>query len=96
MNYTVRVDDNYHYMDADARYTLGDFSTWEDALKAAQGIVDDYLASAYTPGMTAEELYQSYTSFGDDPFIIGPGDEKFSAWDYAKTRCGMMCGQTPQ
>ena len=31
--------------------------------------------------MTAEEVYEAYISFGDDPFIKGV---KFSAWDYAK------------
>ncbi len=91
MTYTVRVDDNYHYMDKDARYTHGEFATWESAVQAAQEIVDDYLSSAYTPGMSADALYQSYTSFGDDPFIVGPGDLKFSAWDYAKARCGVLC-----
>jgi hypothetical protein len=91
MTYTIHVDDNYHYMDADARYTLGEFPTWEDAVKAARHIVDEYLSSAYKPGMSAEDLYRSYTSFGEDPFIIGPGDEKFSAWEYAKTRCSAMC-----
>ncbi len=32
-----------------------------------------------------------YTSFGEDPFIIGPGDYRFSAWDYAKERCSILC-----
>jgi hypothetical protein len=45
MPYTVRDDDNYHY-------THGEFPTWQDALNAAQHIVDGFLASAHTPGMT--------------------------------------------
>ena len=40
--------------------------------------------------MTATELYDSYTSFGSDPFVVAlsPADERidFSAWDYAKER----------
>jgi hypothetical protein len=91
MTYSVRVDDNYHYMDSTERYTHGTFETWEEALTAARGIVDGYLASAYTPGMSAEKLYQSYTNFGDDPFIIGPGNAHFSAWDYARARCAVLC-----
>jgi len=91
MTYTVRVDDNYHYMDADKRYTHGEYETLEDAIKAAKEIVDDFLSSAYTPGMSAEKLYQGYTSFGDDPFIIGPEEKQFSAWEYAKARCEVLC-----
>jgi hypothetical protein len=91
MTYTVRVDDNFHYMDTNYRYTLGEFEILEDALKAAKEVVDCFLASAYTPTMSAEELYQIYTSFGSDPFIVGPGDDKFSAWEYAKARCGVLC-----
>jgi hypothetical protein len=91
MTYTVRVDDNYHYMDADARYPHGEFECLADALLAAQAIVDDYLSSAYAPGMSADPLYQSYTCFGADPFILGPGDEQFSAWTYAKARCAVIC-----
>ncbi len=91
MTYTVRVDDNFHYMDTNYRYTLGEFEILEDALKAAKEIVDGFLASAHTPTMSAEELYQVYTCFGGDPFIVGPVDEKFSAWEYAKVRCRVLC-----
>jgi hypothetical protein len=91
MTYTIRVDDNYDYMDKDARYTHGEYQTLEAAIKEAKEIVDSYLSSAYTPGMSAEDLYQSYTSFGDDPFIVGPEDSKFSAWDYAKAQCEVLC-----
>jgi hypothetical protein len=44
--------------------------------------------------MTAEELYNLYTSFGDDPFVIVPPGEPartFSAWDYRKLRPSEMC-----
>ncbi len=91
MTYTVRVDDNYHYMHKDARYTHGEYGTLDEAVKEAKAIVDTFLTSAHTQGMTAEDLYRSYTSFGEDPFIIGPGDYRFSAWDYAKERCSVMC-----
>jgi hypothetical protein len=92
LTYTVRVEDNYHYMDKEYRYTHGEYATLADALKAAKEIVDGYLSSAYTAGMSAEGLYQSYTSFGDDPFIVGPEDSDFSAWNYAKARCEAICG----
>jgi hypothetical protein len=95
MTYSVRVDDNYHYMDPSERYTHGTFDTLEEALKAARQIVDSYLASAYAPGMAADKLYHSYTTFGDDPFIIGPGKAHFSAWDYARARCAILCAVQP-
>ncbi len=83
--YIVKVDDNFHYMDESQRYTLGEFDSYDEAVAKCQTIVDDYLASALKPGMTAEELYSSYTSFGEDPFIMGD-NAKYSSWKYAKQR----------
>ena len=93
MKYTIHVDDNFHYMDEDERYTLGEFDTAEAAIAAARDIVDQYLQSAYKPGISARELYDSYVTFGEDPWIsTDDGDCKFSAWDYAKQRAVQMCG----
>jgi hypothetical protein len=93
--YTVLVDDNFHYMNEAERYELGEFETWDTALAAAQQIVDRFLASAVRPGMTAEELYDHYRGFGEDPFIVPATatDERraFSAWSYAKDRCMQLC-----
>jgi hypothetical protein len=87
-HYKVMVDDNFHYMDEDERYQHGVFSTAEEAIAACKRIVDDDLEQAIKPGMTAAELYESYTHFGSDPFVVplNPAEEcvKFSAWDYAK------------
>jgi hypothetical protein len=97
MPFRVLVDDNFHFMDESERYELGAFATLEEALTASCGIVDEFLLSAYKPGMTAQQLYFSYTSFGEDPFIIPDASEEtaveFSAWDYAKRRCEVMCAQ---
>lgn len=95
MTFTVEVDSNYYYQDAEERYTHGRFETFEEAEAAAKRIVDSYLASAYKPGMTASELYASYTGFGDDPFIYSAGETpKFSAWDYASRRSDELCAET--
>lgn len=91
MNYTVHVDDNFHYMDKDERYTYGKFETLESAIEACRKIVDEYLNAAYTPGMSAFDLFTSYTSFGDDPWISGAEEKPFSAWDYARQRCNEIC-----
>lgn len=92
--YCVMADDNFHYMDEDERSEVGRFETADEALAACRKIVDDFLAENFKPGLTAEALYDNYTSFGGDPFIVSddPG-AKFSAWTYAKARCAELCGE---
>ena len=96
MTYKVLVDDNFHYMDESERYALGEYPTLEEAIEVCKKIVDEYLMSALKPGMTAQELSFSYTSFGEDPFIIAiPATGSgilFSAWDYARQRSRELCG----
>ncbi len=55
--------------------------------------MDDCLESARKPGMSATELWNSYVSFGEDPFIVSVDAPKirFSAWEYAEERCQMLC-----
>jgi hypothetical protein len=95
MTYKVVVDDNFHYMEESERYELGEFPTLDAAIKASRKIVDEYLASAYQPGVTARALFASYTSFGEEPYITPSTPEEtevlFSAWAYAKRRCEEIC-----
>jgi hypothetical protein len=87
--YTVYVDDNFHYQDEGARYTLGDFPTLEEAVTACKNVVDLFLETSGDG--TAAERYEKYTSFGPDPFVMtddsNAGKVPFSAWDYARERC---------
>lgn len=94
MNYIVRVEKNSHYMDEAERYTLGEFRNSEMAISAAKRLVDEGLNSLYRAGMAAERLYQYYTSFGHDAYIIS-GDEscQFSARNYAAERCREICSR---
>lgn len=94
MTYHVLVDDNFHSLDIDHRYELGAFASLAAAIEAAQQVVDTFLLGAYRPGMTAFQLFQHYTMFGEDPFISAPGlpGNVFSAWDYARQRCEALCG----
>jgi hypothetical protein len=96
--FTVVIADNFHYMDEGESYEHGKFETLEDAIAAAKGIVDKFLVAALKPGMSAEQLYSQYTSFGDDPYIRGSTDPgiPFSAWNYAKTRCLELCSPEPR
>ena len=97
MPYLLYVDDNFHYMDESERYLSGTFDNVDAALEKARRIVDDYLESAYQPGMSAAQLYHSYVGFGEDPFIRCEGgvpQVKFSAWDYAREHCDAICAAT--
>ena len=97
MPFKVLVDDNFHYMDDSERYELGTFPTLEPAAEAARLVVDEYLQSAYEPGMTSDTLLETYLSFGEDPFTVSTGGAPsgvlFSARDYGRTRCEAMCRQ---
>jgi hypothetical protein len=94
--YRVMVDDNFHYQDPDERREHGTYETVQEALAACRGIVDRSLEEEHRSGISAEDLYGRYTSFGDDPFIVvldGADDSAtFRAWNYAKERCRMICG----
>jgi hypothetical protein len=79
MTYRVLIDDNYHYMDESERITHGEFDSLEAAIEACKKIVNDCLAHSYEPGMTAEKLYESYTFFGEDPWIMPIKDSSVSA-----------------
>ena len=83
MAYTVFIDDNFHYQDESERVTHGQFETAEEAIAACRSIVDDFLAGAFEPGMSATALWDVYRDFGDAPVI-------FSAWDYARERCEVL------
>ena len=53
------------------------------------------LAAEFRKGFSPERLFDRYTSFGEDPFIV-PLDAsaervEFSAWNYAKERCRELC-----
>ena len=93
MPFTVIVADNFHYMDKSENYVLGTFDTLESAIDASQRIVDDYPRSALRPGMSAQDLFSSYVTFGEDPYIVSSEVKgvAFSAWDYAKERCEALC-----
>lgn len=91
--FKVFVDDNYHYMDKESRYSLGPFESYSEALARATAIVDAFLQQCHEPGMTSNELVESHIMFGEDPFIIPvpAGEPRFSARDYARARCIELC-----
>ena len=92
MKYQIAVDDNFHYMDESERDYGDIYKTAEEAIAAAQHLVDKSLRHLYQDGQTPEELYSDYQDWGDDPFIITEDkNTEFSAWKYAKDRCHSIC-----
>lgn len=91
-SYTVYVDDNFHFMDEDERYTLGTYEKLGEALHKCMEMVGLYMLEQDYPSMKGEDLYDSYTSFGEDPFIIGPMPIEFSSWDYAESLANYLAG----
>lgn len=87
--WTVYVDDNFHYMDEGERYASGTFASYEAAVAACKKIVDDFLQ--VNSAETADQLFEAYVAFGEDPWISGPGrttdEAMFSARSYARQRC---------
>jgi hypothetical protein len=87
--FTVKVGDNFHMYDSDDIYTKGVYASYDLAVVVAKQVVVESLLHLLKqkPGMSCTELYQAYTSGGEDPFIVGarPGDPWFSAWSYAKS-----------
>lgn len=90
------VAENSAYMDESARRRLGDFPTWDEAVAAAREIVERSLRELHAPPMSAEHLFQLYTLYGEDAYIVPSDDShRFSAWEYARARCRQICGSTP-
>jgi hypothetical protein len=91
--YTVMVDDNFHFMDEDERWTAGTYGSLREALDKSLQMVGQELRQDYRADSTATDLYESYTMMGDDPFITGPMKTVFSAWSYAKELAEFLAGK---
>jgi hypothetical protein len=74
VTYTVFTEENEHYMDRSARRWYGEYETLGEAVAAARQIVNADLESMYHPGMSAKTLFQSYTHYGTDAYVV-PEDE---------------------
>ncbi|CAN0619565.1 conserved protein of unknown function [Burkholderia multivorans] len=94
MPVSMYIDDNGHYRDAEYRSGPRVFETVDMALGTARRIVDECLSELHEEGMTAGDLFERYTLFGEDPWLVpwdGGPTVPFSAWDYARERCGAIC-----
>src|SRR5271155_2086872 len=87
--YRVMIDDNFKYREEEARTEYGTASSADEALDICRALVDMSLLEQYREGQTADELYERYTDFGKDPFVValeGAPKVNFSAWSYARHR----------
>ncbi len=62
-DYVVYVDDNFHYMDEDERYELGEFSDCASAVAACKEVVDRCLQDGFTETTTVAELLNPHFQF---------------------------------
>src|SRR5437870_5325213 len=90
---TVRllVQDFSDYGECDAAREVGSLATRAEALAAAQARVGACLEEFYVAGIGAEELFQQWSLFGEDVFLLpDEGVPPFSAMDYARDRSREM------
>ncbi len=99
--FRVYISDNFHMHDPDEHpYLQGSYPSLEAAIAVCKARVDEDLEGLRNPRdasstrpRDAAELYSLYCSFGEDPWISGPGPGVlFSGWDYAKERCAELLG----
>ena len=82
------VQDQNEYGNPTAGREIGTFATREEAVAVAQARVDDCLMEFLTTGITAEALLRQWSLFGEDVFLLpDEGAQRFSAMEYARTRC---------
>jgi len=95
--YRVNVDDNFHYMNENERWILGEYATYGEALAASRKMVEDFFADP-EQDITPTQAYEAYTMMGDDPWIEAFGgasapETRFSAWGYAREYSERLFGQ---
>jgi hypothetical protein len=87
MKFYLRVYDNFNYMEESEAYNHGQFETYADALVKAKAIVEEFFVENWKRGMTAENLFEQYCMYGEDPIIL-PDEHgelpRFSARIYAQ------------
>lgn len=69
--FKVLIFDNFHFTDEDGQYSGGTFETLEEALAKCRRVLEADLAHLYQEGMTAEDLFDAWMSFGDSACVLG-------------------------
>lgn len=90
MAFQVMVSSHGAYQEDGYRH--GEFPDRASAIAACKEIVDDFLLAQAqkAPNISGEDLFQLYSLFGEDPYVVGVQPSEFSACDYAKERCRQL------
>ena len=98
-SYLILADDNFDDQDVGRCSTHSNHQDLAIALDTVKDIVDDCLGEWHKPGMSDEDRYAAYISYGEDRFIQmqtrEPGFERFSVSTYARARCREICQIRP-
>jgi hypothetical protein len=75
---------------------IGKYATLEDAIKAAELVIDRCLIANHGDGMTVAELFYYYRTFGEEPFIFSDDEMTinvgvFNHFKHARQRCIAIC-----
>ena len=75
---------------------IGEYAALAGAIAAAQKSVQDFLGTAYKPGMDAKALFTLYQTEGEHPFIFRDDDNTlnvlgFNHAHYAMTLAKEIC-----
>ncbi len=87
------VNDNFNSGET-ATVPVAAFDTVEETTAECRSRVDAWLETESVPGMSADQLFEHFVTFGEDPWILGGtlrDGVPFSAWDYARERCHVIC-----
>lgn len=89
----IFIADNWDYHES-STVAVASFDTLAEAIAECQSRVDADLRALRNPGMEPQALFEAYTIYGEDPWILGGklnDPVPFRAWDYARERCAGIC-----
>lgn len=72
---------------------IGEYAALADAISAAQKSVQDFLATAFNPGMDAKALFALYQTKGEHPFIFRDDDQTFNVPGFNHAQYAMTCAK---
>lgn len=86
MPYTVSSFDNFHLEDEDGTDHVGSFDSADEAIRAAEDVIDRFLTHDAALARSAADLVNRYSAFGQVPLIRGEPTVAFDADAYVARR----------
>lgn len=92
--FSVVIDDNFHHMDPEDRYTLATYPTYEEALARCKACLDCDAREYGSPGLTFEEAFEAFASFGETASVVpAHPDNPLLPWPYVRERLRELCAE---